>query len=184
MKRLLVLFAVIGLLAACSDLEKEQQIKRVQQEQKKLAQLTRKLEDKRIQDISTFKVNTMQTELKIKQNLYLDTINLELAQQLDAFKVMRRSIKPLMKQYHKIKAGIREEKAVLKSLSQDIQQGRGERQRYDEFIQFEHNKVEQLAALTKDFERAKTQFFNDYQRLYPPVNALANQLVEKASRRR
>lgn len=184
MKRLIVLFAVIGLLAACSDLEKEQQIKRVQQEQKKLAQLTKKLEDKRIQDISTFKVNTMQTELKIKQNLYLDTINLELAQQLDAFKVMRRSIKPLMKQYHKIKAGIREEKAVLKLLSQDIEQGRGERQRYDEFIQFEHNKVEQLAALTTDFQRAKTQFFNDYKRLYPPVDALANQLVEKASRRR
>jgi hypothetical protein len=184
MKKLLFVFAVLGLLVSCSDLEKEQQIKRVQQAQKKLDQLTKKLEDKRIQDISTFKVKTMQTELKIKQNLYLDTINLELARQLDAFKVMRRSIKPLMKQYQKIKTGIREEKAVLKLLSQDIEQGRGERQRYNEFIQFERNKVEQLAALTTDFERAKMQFFNDYKRLYPPVNALANQLVEKASRRR
>ncbi len=184
MKKLLLVFAVLGLLTACSDIEKEQQLKRVQQELKKLDQLSKKLEDPRLQEISTFKVNTIQTELKIKQNLYLDTINLELAQQLDAFKVMRRSIKPLMKQFQKINVGIREEKTALKLLSQDIDQGRGERQRYNEFIQFEHNKVQQLAALTTDFERAKTQFFKDYKRLYPPVNALANQLVEKAARRR
>ncbi|MFM8596771.1 MAG: hypothetical protein ACKOBN_06740 [Flavobacteriales bacterium] len=184
MKKLLFVLTFFSLLAACSDLEKEQQIKRVQQAQKQLDQLTLQLQDPRIQDISTYKVNTIQAELKIKQNLYLDTIDLALAKQLDAFKIMRRSIKPLMKQYQKVSAGIREERGVLKLLKQDIKQGRGERQRYNEFIQFEQNKVAQLAALTTDFQRAKKQFFNDYNRLYPPVNTLANQLLEKAARRR
>lgn len=184
MKNLLVLFPIFTMLLSCSDLEKEQQLKEIRREQKTLDLLGKKLDDPRLQQVSAFKVNTMQTELKIKQNLYLDTINLELAQQLDAFKVMRRSIKPLMKQYQKIKKGLTEEKAVLKLLYQDIEHGRGARQRYNEFIQFEHNKVQQLNALTKDFERQKTQFFEDYKRLYPPVNALANQLVEKAARRR
>jgi hypothetical protein len=183
MMKFLFLFSILAVLMSCSDLEKEQQLRRIRQEQKTLENLTKKLEDPRLLEVSTFKVNTMQTELKIKQNLYLDTINLELAQQLDAFKVMRRSIKPLMQQYHKIKTGIVEEKSALKLLYQDIQQGRGARHRYNEFIEFEHHKVQQIAALTKDFERAKKQLFKDYNRLYPPVNELANQLVAKAARR-
>jgi hypothetical protein len=44
--------------------------------------------------------------------------------------------------------------------------------------------VEQLAALSTDYLRAKAQLFDDYYRLYPSVNALANQLVAKAERRR
>jgi replicative superfamily II helicase len=184
MKKLLMLFFAVGVLSACSDLNKEQQLKRIEQEQKRLDLLSEKIKDKRMDDVSAFKINTMQTELKIKQNLHLDTINMELAKQLNAYKVMYRSIQPLIKQFQQLKSGIKEEKQTLKLLNQDIKQGRGERHRFDEFIKFEHNKVEQLAALSTDYLRAKAQLFDDYYRLYPSVNALANQLVAKAERRR
>jgi hypothetical protein len=184
MKKLLMLFLAVSVLSACADLNKELQLKHIEQEQKRLDLLSEKIKDKRMDDVSAFKINTMQTELKIKQNLYLDTINMELAKQLDAYKVMRRSIKPILKQYRQLKSGIQEERQVLKQLYQDVEQGRGERHRFDEFIKFEHNKVEQLAALSTDYLRAKAQLFDDYYRFYPSVNALANQLVAKAERHR
>lgn len=184
MKSFVLMISIFGLLVSCSDLDKQEQLKSVKKELTRLQLLSKKIEDKRLNDVATFRINTMQTELKIKQNLYLDTINLELARQLDAFKIMRRSIKPVVKQRQQLKKGINEEKKVLESLYQDIEQGRGERNRYDEFILFEHNKVEQLTALTADYMRAKSKLYNEYYRLYPPVNALANELVAKASKRR
>ena len=102
---------------------------------------------------------------------------MELAKQLVAYKVMRRTIKPIIKQYRQLKTGIQEEEQTLKLLYQDVKQGRGERHRFDEFIKFEHNKVEQLAALSTDYLRAKAQLFDDYYRLYPSVNALDDYAV-------
>jgi hypothetical protein len=184
MNKLLIVFTLVSFLTSCADINKEQQLKRIQQEQKRLDQLAEQIKDKRMDEVSSLKVNTMQTELKIKQHLHLDTINLDLAQQLDAYKLMRKSINPITKQLRQLRTGIKEEKTVLKLLAQDVELGRGERQRFDEFIKFEHNKVDQLAALTKEYLRAKAQLFEDYYALYPPVNALANQLQEKAARQR
>ncbi|MEN9744138.1 MAG: hypothetical protein RLZZ65_1943 [Bacteroidota bacterium] len=184
MKKLLLILVGTLFLTACADLDKEKQIKLIQRQELRLDQLTTKIADKRLAEVSTFKVNTMQAELKIKQNLYLDTINMELAKQLDAFKIMRRSIKSVIKQHQKIKKGIAEEHKILDMLRQDIEQGRGERQRYDEFIQYEQNKVAQLDALTTDFLKAKNKLYSDYYRLYPPVKAFAEKLLAKAARRR
>ncbi|MEY4350466.1 MAG: hypothetical protein RL078_513 [Bacteroidota bacterium] len=184
MNKLLIVFTLVSFLTSCADINKEQQLKRIQQEQKRLDQLAEQIKDKRMDEVSSLKVNTMQTELKIKQHLHLDTINLDLAQQLDAYKLMRKSINPITKQLRQLRTGIKEEKTVLKLLAQDVELGRGERQRFDEFIKFEHNKVDQLAALTKEYLRAKAKLFEDYYALYPPVNALANQLQEKAARQR
>lgn len=92
---------------------------------------------------------------------------------------MRKSINPLMKQYLKAKNGIKEELAVLKNLSRDIEEGRGERQRYSEYIRFEKQKVKQLSALTNDFMNARAKLIADYDRLYPPIEAFSYTLLQK-----
>ncbi|MFM8962922.1 MAG: hypothetical protein ACKOGD_03665, partial [Sphingomonadales bacterium] len=81
--------------------------------------------------------------------------------------------------YLKVKNGIKEESAVLKNLSRDIKEGRGERQRYNEDIGFEKQKVKQLSALTTDFIRARDKFIANYDRLYPPIEAFSYTLIQK-----
>jgi chromosome segregation ATPase len=179
MKKSIVLGLLLILNFACADLKKEQLIEKIHGLNGRLDNLEVKLKDSRIDEVASIKNNTMQTELRIKQNLHLDTVNMELAQKLDAYKLMRRSIKPLMQQYVKISQGIKEEKHVLKELKNDIKNGRGERNRYKEYIEFERQKVGQLTALLTDFMRAKNKFFADYKRLYPPVAAFADSLLEK-----
>ena len=161
MKKLFFLFTGLSLLLSCADMQRDQFLKQLNKLDKQLLQIESKLEEEQIEDISSIKSKTMQTELRIKQNLHLDTINMALAKQLDAYKVMRRSVKPLMQQYMKARNGVQEEKKVLKQLKRDIQEGRGERHRYAEYIRFERQKVKQLDLLCDDFLRQKDKFFEE-----------------------
>jgi septation ring formation regulator EzrA len=183
MKNLLFLIIFLSTLLSCADLNRDKFLGELTQLDHKLEEIEAMLKEAQLNEVSTIKNNTMQTELRVKQNLYLDTIDMKLAKQLDAFKVMRRSVKPLMQQYTKIKQGVKEEKQVLKRLRMDINDGRGERQRYAEYIRFERQKVKQLQLLSKDFLRAKDHFFKDYERLYPPVEAFSRTLLRKNQQR-
>mgnify|MGYP000247283509 FL=1 len=89
----------------------------------------------------------------------------------------------MLQQYLKVKEGIKEEKRVLKQLRKDINEGRGERNRYAEYIRFERQKVSQLSSLTTEFLRAKEQFFKDYALLYPPIEAFSRTLLQKKQNR-
>lgn len=178
--KIILFISLIGLtLLSCADFDREKLLQQVDKQQKHVQKLELQLEKFVINDVATLKNDALQTELRIKQNLHLDTINMELARQLEEFKLMRKSISPLMKQYLKAKNGIKEEAAVLKNLSRDIKEGRGERQRYNEYIGFEKQKVKQLSALTTDFIRARAKFIANYDRLYPPIEAFSYTLIQK-----
>jgi len=183
MKNIFFLSLFSVLFASCVDLKKEQLVKNVSRLNTKLEQIEARSKDSRMDSISDIKINTIQTELRIKQNLHLDTININLAKQLDAYKVMRKSIKPLMQQYLQLRTVIKEEKQVLKRLAKDIQEGRGARDRYAEYIRFERQKVNQIVELSREFQRSKAVFFQDYQRLYPPVEAFSYSLLQKKQNR-
>jgi hypothetical protein len=183
MKKFILLLFVSVLTFACVDFKRDQLLRKVAKMDRNLLVLVGKLKDDRMNDIASIKLNTIQTELRVKQNLHLDTIDMELAKKLDAYKVMRRSIKPMLQQYLKVKEGIKEEKRVLKQLRKDINEGRGERNRYAEYIRFERQKVSQLSSLTTEFLRAKEQFFKDYALLYPPIEAFSRTLLQKKQNR-
>jgi hypothetical protein len=179
MKKWFIVFFSILLFTSCADIQRETYLKQIVALQEKLLKIENTLPDSRLTDISSIKVNTMQTELRIKQNLQLDTIDMELAKKLDAYKLMRKSIKPMMQQFVKAREGINEEKGVLKRLHQDIQDGRGDRHRYANYIRFERNKVKQLSELSADYLRAKAKFFSEYARLYPTVETFSQSLLLK-----
>jgi hypothetical protein len=179
MKNWIFVFFGILLFSSCADLQRETYLKQIAALEEKLREMESNLPDSRLNDISSIKVKTMQTELRIKQNLKLDTIDMGLAKKLDAYKLMRKSIKPMMQQFMKVREGIKEEKVVLKRLRQDIQDGRGERQHYANYIRFERQKVKQLTQLNADYLRSKATFFAEYARLYPSVEAFSQTLLKK-----
>lgn len=183
MKKFILLSFVGVLTFACVDFNRDHLLQKVAKMDQHLLDLERKLKDERMNDVSAIKLKTMQTELRIKQNLYLDTIDMALAKKLDAYKVMRRSIKPMLQQYLKVREGIKEEKRVLKQLRKDIKEGRGERNRYAEYIRFERQKVQQLSTLTTEYLRTKEQFFEDYASMYPPIEAFSYTLLQKKQNR-
>jgi Mg2+ and Co2+ transporter CorA len=183
MKKFILLSFVGVFTFACVDFNRDYLLQKVSKIDQQLLEIEGKLKDERLNDVSTIKLNIMQTELRIKQNLHLDTIDIALAKKLDAYKGMRRSIKPMLQQYLKVREGINEEKRVLKQLRKDIKEGRGERNRYPEYIRFERQKVRQLSSLTTEYLRTKELFFKDYARLYPPIEAFSRALLQKKQNR-
>ena len=164
------------LFMACSDLAKKDQLVKITDLQKKISALEGQVTKNKIDSISEIKLATSEVELRIKKNLYLDTINLELGKKMDDYKRMRRSFMPLAKSYSQLIKGIREERLALKNLKLDVQNGEGERGKYDEYIAFEANKINQLMTLLEAYISYKDETMKTFFRLHPSLDSLSRTL--------
>ena len=175
MKNGFLLIAAL-LLIACSDFAKKDQLVKITDLQKKISALEGQVTKNKIDSISEIKLATSEVELRIKKNLYLDTINLELGTKMDDYKRMRRSFMPLAKSYSQLIKGIREERLALKNLKLDVQNGEGERGKYDEYIAFEANKINQLMTLLEAYISYKDETMKTFFRLHPSLDSLSRTL--------
>jgi hypothetical protein len=132
-----------------------------------------------IDTLTALKIATNAVEIRIKNYLVLDTINLVLGKKMDAYKMMRRSLKPLGKQNSQLKQAIREEQKTLKALRSDIENGSGSRDKYESYILFEKNKLNQLQILLDEYLRLKKETMATYRELHPELNQLSLDLVRK-----
>jgi hypothetical protein len=132
-----------------------------------------------IDTLTSLKIATNAVEIRIKNYLVLDTINLVLGKKMDAYKMMRRSLKPLGKQNSQLKQAIREEQKTLKALRSDIENGSGSRDKYESYILFEKNKLNQLQILLDEYLRLKKETMATYRELHPELNQLSLDLVRK-----
>lgn len=159
----------IGLIllisVSCSDLDKDEQIKSVLELKKQVATIKQEFERIKIDSISDLKLSTYEVERRIKQNYFSDTINLEFGQKMDDFKRMRRMLGPISKEEGRLKSSISEELTQLKKLHSDISNGYGKRESYNEYIQFEKNKVSQIKVLFDEYVKLRAQFLGLYNRL-------------------
>jgi hypothetical protein len=171
------------LFGACTDVQRNAQLREVAHLQKQLGTAADFKNLASTDSLQALQFRANEATLRIKQYMRQDTIALRSAQQLDSFKRLSRTFKPLFKQYSQLMTGIKEEKRVLKNLQKDIENGQGDRDQYTSYIAFERTKVGQIKELKQEYLRVKTQVFNDYAVLYPPIALFAQQLLEKAQPR-
>ena len=109
----------------------------------------------------------------------MDTINLVLGKKMDAYKIMRRNLKPLGKQNSQLKNALKEEAQVLKSLKLDINNGSGSREKYESYILFEKNKINQIQVLLDEYLKLKRETLKTYHELHPELNQFSIELIRK-----
>jgi hypothetical protein len=180
MKPLIIIFLSFGFVfVSCADLKKEDQIKRVVLLEKRLNKIEQTRKASEIDSLTAMKISTNAVEIRIKTYLVLDTINLVLGKKMDAYKIMRRNLKPLGKQNSQLKNALKEEAHVLKSLKLDIENGSGSREKYESYILFEKNKINQIQVLLDEYLRLKQETFKTYHELHPELNQLSIELIRK-----
>ena len=180
MKPSVFLFLTCGILFfSCSDLKKDEQLKRISTLEKRILLIENERIVNEIDTLTSLKIATNAVEIRIKNYLVLDTINLVLGKKMDAYKMMRRSLKPLGKQNSQLKQAIREEQKTLKALRSDIENGSGSRDKYESYILFEKNKLNQLQILLDEYLRLKKETMTTYRELHPELNQLSLDLVRK-----
>jgi hypothetical protein len=124
------------------------------------------LMENEIDTIAALRIATNGVEIRIKNNYRADTIDMELGKKMDAYKVMRRSLGPLSKAFNDIKIGIDDQRITLGKLKNDIENGNGDRSKYEEYTTFEDQKVQQLNSLLTEYVKEKTKTMTEFHRLH------------------
>ena len=180
MRALHIMLISIGLFfGSCADLKKDDQMKRIGQLKQRIDQIEQKRKANEIDTLTAMKVSTNAVEIRIKTYLILDTINLVLGKKMDAYKIMRRNLKPLGKQNSQLKNALKEEAQVLKSLKLDINNGSGSREKYESYIFFEKNKINQIKVLLDEYLKLKRETLKTYHELHPELNQFSIELIRK-----
>lgn len=181
MKRLFVAFVGVCtlLLTSCMDLETSNQLERIASMNKTIDSIETVFNENKFDSLSTISLKAYSVENRIKNHYYSDTINLAFGRKMDAFKVMRRSLTPCGKAMSMIPPTIADERKKLEELKTDIENGDGEREKYDEYVKFEEVKVGQLRAVLNDYVEAKNSAMKTYHDLYDELNNFSMSLLKK-----
>ncbi len=176
-----VLFSLLGLLLfSCSDIQKTDQLAKIDALNKSVDSLESIYLENRIDSIPKWSNTAYMVENRIKNNYVADTIDMELGRKMDAYKVMRKKFTPLSKTMNAIRTGIGEERTALETLRTDIDEGSGERDKYDEYIVFEAQKVEQLKALSTDFLEMRSYCYETFEKHHFELNSFSMSLLDKS----
>lgn len=177
MRKYICLILLISL--SCSDLDKERQVENVLKLTKQVTAINQEFKKFKIDSIPALKLSTYEVERRIKQNYFSDTINLEFGQKMDDYKRMRRMLDPISKEEFRLYQSINEELSQLKKLHSDISNGYGKRESYDEYIQFEKNKVSQINVLFEEYLKLRAQFLEIYYRLHKELLEYGQGLITR-----
>jgi hypothetical protein len=178
MQRLFFILSLFSLLTGCKANNKDQ-IARIQKLSISLDSLEQNLVKNEIDTLAALGVATNAVELRIKNHYNLDSIDYEFGKKMDEYKVMRRSLGPLGKNYVDIKKGIIEERSVLKNLTNDISNNIGTHEENETNIQFEKEKVNQLAVLLKEYLIEKNKTMTTFQKLHKELDSFSLKLLKK-----
>jgi len=173
------IFLILLISLSCSDLDKERQVENVLELTKEVTEINQEFEKLKIDSIPALKLSTYEVERRIKQNYFSDTINLEFGQKMDDYKRMRRMLGPIGKEEFRLHQSIAEELSQLKKLHSDILNGYGKRESYDEYIQFEKNKVSQINVLFEEYVKLRAQFLEIYYRLHKELLEYGQGLITR-----
>jgi hypothetical protein len=174
-----LIFSCCILLFSCADLKKDEQLQRISRLDQRLNGIEKVRMKNEIDTLTALKIATNAVEIRIKNYLVLDTIDMVLGKKMDTYKIMRRNLKPIGKQNTQIKTAIREEQRTLTALKADIENGSGSRDKYESYILFEKNKINQVDVLLKEYLRLKKETLDTYLKLHPELNQLSLDLLRK-----
>jgi len=164
--RICVVVVLVYTCFSCSDIVKDAQKDQVEGLNKKVSQVDREFKKIQIDSISALKSSTYQVENRIKKNYYSDTVDIVFGKKMNDYKRMRKILGQLGKSGSQLRQSIKEEKEQLDKLLSDIEQGFGQRELYNDYIQFEKNKVGQIGILLEDYKNVKHEFMYIYNELH------------------
>ena len=195
MKIGLLSFLILFTAAACTDFDREEQLRKVDNLSQQVDSLKVALQEHRVDTLVHLRTAVTTLELRIRNNYTADTIDIALGEKMEKFRQLKKFFmaeheaegeeegegeglnhQTLGSAYVAVKRGITTEKSTLLKLKSDISNGFGKRDKYNEYISFETEKVNQLCALLEDYKSHKNRILNEFKEVYGDLNTFATQL--------
>ncbi|MFM7667726.1 MAG: hypothetical protein ACKO7D_06005 [Bacteroidota bacterium] len=181
MRHFLLILSLLILVYSCSDINKNKRIERISAMEKTLDSIEKIMNTNKIDSLADMQLAAQGVELRIKNNYKLDTINLEFGKKMDEYKRMRRAIPKLKGNWDKVKKGIGEMRKSLKNLKTDIENNSGKREKYDEYLKFEQNKLNQLCLLSNECQKGQKKILESYMKLHPELYQFSMELINEGN---
>ena len=173
------LFFIVLLLISCSDLRKEDQLAKLKTLQDKLRTSQNKFQAAFIDSLHVMTTTSSDLERSLKQNYTSDTVDIALGKRVDDYKRMRRMFGSLGNFGSKLKRAYAEQEKQLQSLFLDIENGYGERNKYDTYIDLERKKNEQVFVLLQEYLLLKKDALEIYEAQHLWLSDFVFQLKSK-----
>lgn len=162
MKRNFLVILSLLFLVACSDLKKGEQLKKVQELQTSLDSIKNSWNEADIKTIDSISA-ICHTTIDSISLLYDDRyVPMSLAIKLDQFKQCNQGMDELKRVHAFFPTLLVDKMQALEKLKKDIQEGKGRREKYDEYLDFEKN---ELITIDKQYKRylfTKKKSFDNY----------------------
>jgi hypothetical protein len=167
------------LFYSCQNKDNRNHLTEISRLQNDLDGIEKTLFDNEIDTIAALSMAASNVEIRIKNNYQSNKIDMEFGKKMNKFKVLRRNLRPLGRSFMTIKKGIVDERKVLENLKADIEQSRGDTEKYKEYIEFERGKVDQLRKLLVAYQEEKDRTMRDFFVLYRELDSFSMECLRK-----
>lgn len=171
-----ILFAIA--VVSCTDMNKTEHLASINDLSLQLDSIETILNENHVDSIAEKVLQTNGVELRIKRHYVSDTIDREFGRKMDRYKLMRRAMPKLGSMENKVVQSVNEERTALANLKTDIDNASGERDKYDEYIAFEKEKVNQIKVLLNDFVTKKVEVMQTYDEMHEEMYNYSMSLVK------
>ncbi len=175
--RVLVAFFIISFLFSCKNEQKTKHLHEINTMEQDLDSLSSVANDTTQQRPGRLSMNVEETIQKVKNNYLPDTINYSVAKMMNNYKEIKKAVMSNSGNLAKVKQSIPEVRQKVKDLKHDIENGVGERERYEEYINFEKKKIADIKDVLNYYLETRNKFYNRYDSLHPIVTNFADSLL-------
>jgi hypothetical protein len=179
MKRGVLFFVLIVFVCSCIDLDKKEQLQSLKNLNTKVDNVQLAFEKLKKDTIEEIIYSMKEVNYQIKYFIKDDTISLQQARKLEAYKNVYHQLLSIENYNEKILFGSQRIKNNIEHLQADIEQGNGERNNYDRFIGLETKKVTALENLLLKLTKLQNKSLTSYKHLHREVETFASKLEEK-----
>ncbi|MCE2712732.1 MAG: hypothetical protein LW688_09355 [Cryomorphaceae bacterium] len=202
MKHILYLTLLGFVWSSCADLDRDKQLAEIKILTNRTDSLEVALKEHRIDTLASIQNSFNSLELRIRNNYTADTISIVLGQKMDEFRTLKKFFmakheeegeeekeekgttinlneQTLGSAYATLRRGIQHEKKTLNALMNDVQNGFGKRDKYNDYIQFETEKIRQLGVLLEDYKTHKNTILKRFESVRSDLNNFASKLEQK-----
>ncbi|MEX1191220.1 MAG: hypothetical protein WEA99_04550 [Brumimicrobium sp.] len=173
-----IIAIIIGfiILSGCQDKKKQTYLKEINAMDFKIDSLDKVSKEKRVDTINSIVMSVRSTISSVKDVYFADTIDMKIATMMNEYKEIRKVLSSNTGNISKATKALPEVKQKLKDLEHDINEGVGEREKYQEYINYEKNKIEEIESLLDYYIITNDKYISRYDSLHPLVVNFADSL--------
>ena len=178
MKPFVVITCFMLLFFSCESAEKVKQMERLTKMIEQTDSLNRVFQKNKMDSIVEYQIAANSIMIRLKNNYKPTKVDMVFGEKVNEFKELQmlfvkekeENKRTLTDQGMVISNSLREEKQALYNLKMDIEIGRGDKKKYDEFITFEQNKLNTIKVLLEQYLIRKNKYLPRFRKSLKELN--------------